>query len=171
MSNFQILENGPVASPGNCGICGYSGSDRNYIDPRQDFEFYGTFIICFECVGAMANDAGFLQPAQARSLENRVEEAERELIVLRSAILKLEDVHDLIAGFNADSGRGDSSNGSVVNHDATEQVGDSSESVGGTQLSFDEVGEGDSPADDDNRQQGSDDLSSLINSADDLLKL
>lgn len=171
MSNFFILENGPVASPGNCGICGYAGKDRRYLDPRKDFEFYGTFIICEQCVGAMANDMGFLQPAQARSLENRVEEAERELITLRSAVLQLESVHDLIAGFNADSGRGISVGARVVNSDATEQVGDSPESVGGTQLSIDEVGEGDSSTDDDNRVEGSDDLSGLIASADDLLKL
>lgn len=171
MPNFQILENGPVASPGNCGICGYAGSDRLFIDPRKDFEFYGTFIICFECVGAMANDAGFLQPAQARSLENRVEEAERELIVLRSAILKLEDVHDLIAGFNADSGRDGSSSRNVVNSDVADESGAVDGTDRGTQLSFDEVGEGDSPTDDDNRVKGSDDFSSLIASADDLLKL
>lgn len=169
MSNFFILENGPVASPGNCGICGYAGSDRRYLDPRKDFEFYGSFIICEQCVGAMANDMGFLQPAQARSLENRVEEAERELIVLRSAVLQLESVHDLIAGFNADSGRGISVNAGVASSDPAIQDGDIDQSVGGTQLSIDEVGEGDSKADDDNRQQGSDDLSSLISSADDLL--
>lgn len=171
MSNFLILENGPVASPGNCGICGYAGSDRRYLDPRRDFEFYGTFIICFECVGAMANDAGFLQPAQARSLENRVEEAERELITLRSAVLQLESVHDLIAGFNANSGRGVSVNAGVADSDPTIQDGDIDAAIGGTQLSIDEVGEGDSSADDDHRVEGSDDLSGLISSADDLLKL
>lgn len=171
MSNFLILENGPVATPGKCGICGYPGSDRKFIDPRTDFEFYGTFIICFECVGAMANDAGFLQPAQARSLENRVEEAERELITLRSAVLQLESVHDLIAGFNAGTHRSGISADSVVGGDSSKQVGDSDDAIGGAQLSIDEVGEGDSSADDDHRQQGPDDLSSLIASTNAVLKL
>lgn len=96
MTNFDILEYGPVASPAKCLICGYGGMDRKYLDPRKDFEFYGTAIICEECVGAMSQDFGFLQPVQARVLELRVEEAETELVILRAAVVKLEDLYDVV---------------------------------------------------------------------------
>jgi hypothetical protein len=100
-SNFLILENGPIASPGACSICGYPGADRRYLDPRKDFEFYGTFIICETCVGSMAQDFNFLQPAQAQALEVRVEEAEREITILRQAILHLENAHDSFGDLHA----------------------------------------------------------------------
>lgn len=85
------LLNTPVASPGQCGICGYSGSDRSYLDPRLDFEFYGTLIFCSECMASMAEVMGFIEPAKARSLETRVEEAERELVTLRAAVVAIEE--------------------------------------------------------------------------------
>ena len=169
MSNFFILENGPVASPGCCGICGYSGKDRRFLDPRKDFEFYGTLILCEECVGSMANDMGFLQPAQARSLENRVEEAERELITLRAAIIQLENVHDLLASRSGFAGHSPVSNGNVVllsDGGVTEITGGT---VGGSETPSDSPGEGTGKADDNHRVEGSDDISGLISSADDLL--
>ena len=93
MSHYFLLDS-PVASPAKCVLCGYGGADRKYLDPRLDFEFYGSAIFCESCVGTMANDFGFHQPAQARALEARVEEAERELLVLRAAVLNLENIHD-----------------------------------------------------------------------------
>lgn len=97
MSNFPILDS-PQALPGKCGVCGYSGNERKYLSTNLDFEDYGILIICEPCVGAMANDFNFLQPAQALSLENRVEEAERELVTLRAAIIQLESLGDIVAG-------------------------------------------------------------------------
>ena len=93
MPHYFLLDS-PVASPAKCVLCGYGGADRKYLDPRLDFEFYGSAIFCEACVGTMANDFGFHQPAQARALEARVEEAERELLVLRAAVLNLENIHD-----------------------------------------------------------------------------
>ena len=169
MSNFFILENGPVASPGVCLICGYSGKDRRYLDPRKDFEFYGTVIFCEECVGSMANDMGFLQPAQARSLENRVEEAERELITLRAAIIQLENVHELLASRSGFAGSSPVSNGGMV-LSSDERIKSITEgAVGGIAASGNPSGEGNSKTDDDSGVEGSDDISSLITSADDLM--
>ena len=95
MPHYFILPN-PVASPAKCGLCGYGGSDRNYLDPRLDFEFYGSLIFCENCVGTMANDFDFLSPAQARVLDDRVTEAERELVTLRAAVIHLENAHDAL---------------------------------------------------------------------------
>ena len=169
MSHFFILEDGPVASPGACGICGYSGNDRRYLDPRKDFEFYGSFIICEPCVGAMANDFDFLQPAQAHSLESRVEEAERELITLRAAVLNLESVHDLITQFN--SGNSNSGLGGVAVRDPDPEPGipDGSDGAEGTDDS--ESSSGDSEPDEDSGKSGPDDLSDLISANNRLLKL
>lgn len=103
MPHYFLLD-APVASPAKCVLCGYSGADRKYLDPRLDFEFYGSAIFCEACVGTMANDFGFHQPAQARALEARAEEAERELIILRAAVADLENVHDAfnrISAFNS----------------------------------------------------------------------
>lgn len=87
----------PQATPGVCGVCGYGGPERSYLDPRLDFEYYGTLIFCEDCVMSMAEVFGFILPAQARALEARVEEAERELIVYRGLALNLENLNGSLA--------------------------------------------------------------------------
>lgn len=89
VGRLTVLDNGPVISPGNCGLCGYSGQERKYLDLRLDFEFYGTLIFCEECVMGMAQVFGFITPGQAQALEARVEEAERELIQSRALLANL----------------------------------------------------------------------------------
>lgn len=86
------ITNTPQASPGTCTICGYAGPDRSYLDPRLDFEFYGSLYFCEECMASMAQQMGFIEPAKARSLEARVEEAERELVHLRAATVAMDEV-------------------------------------------------------------------------------
>lgn len=105
MPHYFILD-APVASPAKCGLCGYAGSDRKYLDPRLDFEFYGTLIFCESCVGTMANDFGFNSPAQVEVLHTRLEEAEREVVLLRSAVVNLENAHDALSNLHSlfDSG-------------------------------------------------------------------
>lgn len=87
---YFILDNGPVADPARCGICGYGGRDRKYLDPQLEFEFYGLLIFCEECISSMARLFGYIEPAQAQALEVRVEEAGRELIQLRAATAAME---------------------------------------------------------------------------------
>lgn len=89
VGRLTILENGPVISPAACGLCGFGGSERKYLDLRLDFEFYGTLIFCDECLMSMAQMLGFITPDQAQALEARVEEAERELIQSRSLLQSL----------------------------------------------------------------------------------
>lgn len=81
-----FLLDGPVSSPGCCAICGYSSRERSYLDPRLDFEFYGSVIFCEICVGSMAQMFGLLTHERVADLEQRLETAERELIQLRAVV-------------------------------------------------------------------------------------
>lgn len=116
------LLNSPVASPGQCGVCGYGGNDRQYLDPRLDFEFYGSLYFCSECMASMAAVMGYIEPAKARTLELRVEEAERELVVLRAAVLNLENLHDALAGLGIHSDRVQPDNGPVASSESPGQL-------------------------------------------------
>lgn len=87
---FYLLENGPVASPGHCAVCGFSGPERRYLDPRLDFEFFGSCIFCETCVTSMAQIFGLLSESAVADLEKRVENAERELIQLRAVVTASE---------------------------------------------------------------------------------
>src|SRR5947208_2015154 len=120
MSNFFLLDQGPIASPGKCGICGYSGADRIFLDPSKHFEFYGTFIICELCVGAMAQDFGFIEPVRALAIEQRAKEAEQQLDKLTVASGILEKLRDLISDY--DFGHGDGDNGTVVSVDPAPEL-------------------------------------------------
>lgn len=168
MPHYFILDT-PAASPAKCGLCGYAGSERKYLDPRLDFEFYGSLIFCEACVGTMANDFGFLQPAQARSLESRVEEAERELITLRSAVLKLEESHDALSDLHALLGVPVPP--SVAEYDDSVQDLIPEHSNSPVSREAEREGSGDSEVDESPSEQRSDDISALIASADDLLSL
>jgi hypothetical protein len=153
-------------SPAKCGLCGYSNTDRQYLDfaGKLDFEWYGSLAICEQCVAAMAADFGFIQPAQALALEARVEEAERELVTLRAAVLQLESLHDLIAGLAGDSANILNRNdGMVVRSDEPAQP------IPAQSINIE--GQDDSGSDKQTPVEGSDDLSDLISSADKLLEL
>lgn len=98
---FQVLRTGPMASPGCCIICGYSLKERIYLDPRLDFDEYGSVIFCDQCVTEMATILGLISPTQARALEARVKEAESEIQMLRSAVANLETISDAVAQFSS----------------------------------------------------------------------
>jgi hypothetical protein len=80
----------PVASPGMCGICGKNEHPDGFADARLDFEFYGTFYLCGDCVGDYARLFGWLHPMQARALAKKYDELSKELEVHREALLNLE---------------------------------------------------------------------------------
>ena len=115
---YFLLSAGPVASPAQCGICGYGGSERNYLDPRLDFEFYGTLIFCEECVGSMARLFGYLSPAVAKLLENRLENSETELIKLRGAVIAMEHFNDVITSLSGNTSNILLSDGAVASDGA-----------------------------------------------------
>lgn len=80
----------PIASPGHCVICGKHEHEKGFIDPRLDFEFYGTFYLCADCGGEFANVLGYISPEQAIMLAKRVQQLEHDLEIHREALLNLE---------------------------------------------------------------------------------
>jgi len=100
---YYLLDNGPVVSPGSCAVCGFSGRERRYLDPRLDFEFFGSVIFCELCIAAMAQLFGYLTPEIARELEVRVETAERELIRLRAAVAAMEDLRVAVRAIDGET--------------------------------------------------------------------
>lgn len=147
---YYILTS-PVATPGNCGVCGYSGNDRRYLDPRLDFEFYGSLIFCEDCVASMSVLFGHLTPDLVRDLENRVERAETQLVQLRAATTVFEDFRVALSSID-DRAISDVHRGSIL-ADTFAEPTDS--------LAPDDVigeGSGDSEADLSDLLEGSDDV-------------
>lgn len=117
---YYLLDS-PVASPGLCGVCGYASNDRRYLDPRLDFEFYGTLIFCEECIASMAAMFGWLTPELVKELEHRVENAETQLVQTRAAVAAMEDLRVALGAFgsgDSDSRRGSSSLPESFAHEA-----------------------------------------------------
>lgn len=79
---IQVLDR-PVALPGKCAICGYSGSEngdgRKFIDINFDMDFYGAVIFCAGCIVGIANKLGFISPEQADKLRLEKDQAITEL--------------------------------------------------------------------------------------------
>lgn len=129
---YYLLESGPMASPGCCAICGYSSSDRLYLDPRLDFDEYGSVIFCEECIASMSTVMGYIQPAQARALEARVEEAERQLIQLRAINTATEDLRVALSGAGFHTAVHDSSSSISADDFATQVELPFEDTVSGT---------------------------------------
>ena len=100
MPHYFILDS-PVASPAKCGLCGYGGAERKYLDPRLDFEFYGSLIFCESCIGTLANDFDYLSPKQSANLIERLDAAEKELMILRAAVIHLENANESLSDYHA----------------------------------------------------------------------
>lgn len=80
----------PIALPGCCSICGYSGTNvdslsdrRAFVDWNLDLEFYGRVYICSTCILQAVNGLGWLGPEQVELLHTRIQTQEAELIILR----------------------------------------------------------------------------------------
>jgi len=84
----------PPASPGCCGICGVSKHDQGFAAADLHFEFYGTLIFCYDCVGAYARVFGYLSSSETADLRAQANAQAEELVVLRQAILGLEAAVD-----------------------------------------------------------------------------
>lgn len=89
----------PIASPGSCGVCGKSSHDRGFVDPRMDFEFYGTLIFCYDCIGDMARVMGYLSDDELEKIRETVDDQNDELNTLRQAVLGLEAAVDGLVNY------------------------------------------------------------------------
>lgn len=147
---YYLLDT-PVASPGHCGICGYAGNDRRYLDPRLDFEFYGSLIFCEECIASMSVLFGHLTPKLVADLEARVEASETELIRLRAAVAAMESFNVAFSSLGYSVSHGSDRGGNLaIGTIAT--ADQDAEDVSG------EAGSGDSATDESPVQQGPDDV-------------
>jgi hypothetical protein len=72
-TKFRIVP-APTQEPGICISCGSSRTDdRDYIDFGLDKDFLGTVYFCTFCMTECANTIGYINPEQARRLEEQVE--------------------------------------------------------------------------------------------------
>lgn len=84
----------PIASPGNCALCGTATHPDGFADPRLDFEFHGTFYLCATCVGEFANLFDYISPDKLVGLRDHIAAQDLELNTLRQAVLGLESTVD-----------------------------------------------------------------------------
>lgn len=87
---FQLI---PQVSPGVCGICGKGQDPNGFVDPRLDFEFYGSLIFCINCTTQMASIFGLIGEevyedviAENGSLQKKVRLLEEEKIKLEGLV-------------------------------------------------------------------------------------
>lgn len=93
----------PIASPGNCVICGKNEHPQGFAaTDNLDFEFYGTVYFCADCVGDYARCFGYVSPNDLIGLREHVDAQNDELNTLRQAVLGLESTVD---GLIADAHR------------------------------------------------------------------
>jgi hypothetical protein len=86
-ARFQVLDQ-PVALPGKCAVCGYTGGsskdDRKFIDFGFDLDFYGVVYFCSKCLTSSINSVGWISPEQAEELSKAVTELETKIQLLMS---------------------------------------------------------------------------------------
>lgn len=102
MGEIQVIPN-PVALPGQCVFCGSATKDW-YLDPGLSYEFYGSVIICCECLEGICDKVGYMSPDRATDLKEankrlarRVQELEQSEMALHQAINALK-----VGGYTSD---------------------------------------------------------------------
>lgn len=88
---FQLV---PQASPGQCGICGNARDPNGFVDPKLDFEFWGSLLFCSVCTLQMAAIFGFISPEAYEDLLAEASLVSLELSEAREKIKKLEGIID-----------------------------------------------------------------------------
>lgn len=88
----------PQASPGHCGICGVSECQDGFVDPRLDFEFYGSLIFCSNCTAVIAAVFGFISPEDYQDI---VAELQYYQLKLREAEIQIKEQDKIIDGFSS----------------------------------------------------------------------
>lgn len=94
----------PIASPGSCGLCGKTDHVNGFASAGLDFEFYGTFILCYDCVGDYARTFGFMSREEITNLLDELNKQREELNVLRESVVNLENILDAYAKLRPNSG-------------------------------------------------------------------
>lgn len=85
----------PIASPGQCMICGKNEHPKGFAaTDNLDIEFYGTIYFCADCVGDYARVFGFVSEEKVEELKQEVSRQAEELSLLRRSLVNLENVLD-----------------------------------------------------------------------------
>lgn len=89
----------PVESPGQCGVCGKPRHEKGFVFFGMHFEFYGTLILCYDCVGEIAAVFDYIAPENLADLREHMSLQDTELNTLRQAILGLESAVEGLTNF------------------------------------------------------------------------
>lgn len=85
----------PIASPGNCAICGKNEHPKGFAATDNfDFEFYGTVYFCADCVGDYARVFGYMSREEISDLIEKQKRTDEELTILRESVVNLENILD-----------------------------------------------------------------------------
>lgn len=84
----------PAASPGHCAICGKSEHPQGFVDPRLDYEWYGSVIFCYDCAGSLGEAVGYMGPESFANLRAQFEQQAELIRTLTQSIENLEAAHD-----------------------------------------------------------------------------
>jgi hypothetical protein len=95
----------PISSPGHCALCGKSDHPEGFAaTDNLDFEFFGTFYLCADCVGDYAKVFGFMSKPEFADLLAKQQAMSIELETLREAVANLENILDAYAKLRPNSG-------------------------------------------------------------------
>lgn len=92
-----VVTNRPTASPGSCVVCGYTGDQRQYLDFRLDFEFYGSVYLCSDCMVDAGNCLGFATPEKFDAALATIKEQNEIIEELRTALTLSEQTVDVLS--------------------------------------------------------------------------
>jgi hypothetical protein len=141
---FQLI---PQVSPGSCGICGKGKDPNGFVDPRLDFEYYGSLIFCRDCTTQMAAIFGLISEDTYQDViaDNGILQANVRL--LEEAKVKLEGLVDGFSNLFMDQSRLSDSSASInlpmENSNESTVIEDNRElSTSNTESSFRNDGEG-----------------------------
>lgn len=127
----------PVASPGVCALCGKPNHPDGFATgDNLDFEWYGTFYLCADCVGDFASVFGWISPKHAQELIEENYNLKGKNIELAEQIQTLGELDDSIRDYTISHPRLDLDDLADVNvfpvEDVEQSVPDSTESDDGS---------------------------------------
>lgn len=100
-ARVKLIE-APIASPGQCALCGKNSHPVGFAAPdNMDFEFYGTFYLCGDCVWDFARLFGYTSAEESAKLKERVRQAEDDAYILASSLQYLGDLDAAIRHYVA----------------------------------------------------------------------
>lgn len=87
----------PHLPPGSCWFCRSANRDT-FVDTSRSDDFLGQCYICDQCIREMANLYGFMDPVQAKSLQETLERYEQRL---KESDIKQQHLEAIVDSFTA----------------------------------------------------------------------